>query len=324
MSSEKCIKDSREPSTTRFTTDVERLLLWILVPVYNRKNTTLEFIELLKKQTFRNFKLVVVDDGSTDGTGELVMRSLPEAIVVKTSGNLWWSGSLQLGIEEIRKIGASGNDYLLMINDDVKFTADYLYRGLTEVARTQKAVVGSTCLSESSRVVLDPGVRIDWKKAEFSPAKTQSEVNCLSTRGLFLRLGDVEDIGDFRPHILPHYLSDYEFTVRAYQKGWSLLVPSDLVIYTSDKVSGVIDLERLGMLDTIKAIFSRKYTANPVDHTFFMLVTCPWPWKLVNIFWIWADAFNEVFKKLPPPLYKTLKSLIVPPLSFIRQYLRNL
>lgn len=62
------------------------------------------------------------------------------------------------------------------------------------------------------------GVYADLKKLTFRQAKTKDEINCLSTRGLFLRVKDFKKIGGFYPKLLPHYLSDYEFTIRAYKK----------------------------------------------------------------------------------------------------------
>lgn len=46
-------------------------LISVIVPVYNVKDYLQECIESIKKQTYNNLEIIVVDDGSTDGSGEL-------------------------------------------------------------------------------------------------------------------------------------------------------------------------------------------------------------------------------------------------------------
>ena len=47
-------------------------LFTVYTPTYNRAHTLHRCYESLKVQTFRDFEWLIVDDGSTDGTAELV------------------------------------------------------------------------------------------------------------------------------------------------------------------------------------------------------------------------------------------------------------
>lgn len=49
-------------------------LLTVFTPTYNRKNTIVRTYESLKRQTSKNFLWMVIDDGSSDGTGDLVKQ----------------------------------------------------------------------------------------------------------------------------------------------------------------------------------------------------------------------------------------------------------
>ena len=50
----------------------------IFTPTYNRKKLLKKLYESLKKQTYKNFEWLIVDDGSTDGTKESVEKFLAE------------------------------------------------------------------------------------------------------------------------------------------------------------------------------------------------------------------------------------------------------
>ncbi|HUK05974.1 MAG TPA: glycosyltransferase, partial [Burkholderiales bacterium] len=50
-------------------------LLYVLAPVHNRRALTERFIGCLKAQTDRDYRLVLIDDGSTDGTAQMARAS---------------------------------------------------------------------------------------------------------------------------------------------------------------------------------------------------------------------------------------------------------
>lgn len=49
-------------------------LITVFTPTYNRKEKIVRCYESLKAQTFRDFEWVVIDDGSTDGTGDIIKK----------------------------------------------------------------------------------------------------------------------------------------------------------------------------------------------------------------------------------------------------------
>lgn len=51
----------------------------VIIPTYNRAHLIRLTLESVRRQTFRDYEIVVVDDGSTDGTGEVVAECAPEA-----------------------------------------------------------------------------------------------------------------------------------------------------------------------------------------------------------------------------------------------------
>ena len=52
-------------------------LVSVMIPVYNCEQYLAEAIESIVDQTYSTIEIIVVDDGSTDGTGEMVKQSFP-------------------------------------------------------------------------------------------------------------------------------------------------------------------------------------------------------------------------------------------------------
>ncbi|WP_223209857.1 glycosyltransferase [Picosynechococcus sp. NKBG042902] len=71
--------------------------LYILLPVHNRYSITQHFIRHLQRQTFQDYHLVLLDDGSTDGTATMVEASIPNLTIIQGTGDWWWAGSLHQG-----------------------------------------------------------------------------------------------------------------------------------------------------------------------------------------------------------------------------------
>lgn len=61
-------------------------LISVVMPVYNREKYILKTIESLLNQTYRNFELLIVDDGSSDRT-KLIIKNIKDPRIVLIEHN---------------------------------------------------------------------------------------------------------------------------------------------------------------------------------------------------------------------------------------------
>ena len=100
----------------------------IIIPVYNSQKYLKTTIESLLSQTYRDFEIILVDDGSTDTSGELcddlVLTDSRVSVIHKTNGGV--SDARNVGIER-----AKGELIWFVDHDDFVFP-DYLETMISE------------------------------------------------------------------------------------------------------------------------------------------------------------------------------------------------
>lgn len=268
-------------------------MLYILLPVHNRKQITQRFIECLCNQSYTSFHLLLIDDGSTDGTDEMVKALIDplKITVIKGNGNWWWSGCLQQALNKLKNDNITDSDTVLIINDDVVFETDFLENGVNFIANNPSALLLARFFDENLGKIIETGVTADFKSLSFKVAESQNDINCLSTRGLFLRWNIIKDIGGFRPFLLPHYGSDYEFTIRAGRLGYHLRTNPDVYIIPDHTATGITKADEI---TNYKILFSKKCVMNPIYWTTFILLLSPIHLIPINIAKIWYRTIRII------------------------------
>ncbi len=94
-----------------------------IVLSYNGREVTLEALESLSRMSYPHYDLIVVDNGSTDGTFEAVAEAFPAVQLLRTETNLGAAGGCNLGIRHAME---QGYDYLLILNNDIEVDGEML------------------------------------------------------------------------------------------------------------------------------------------------------------------------------------------------------
>ncbi len=285
--------------------------IYILLPVHNRKEITRGFIECLKMQTFTDYHLLLIDDGSEDGTAEMVQEIIPSVTVLRGTGDWWWAGSLQQGLDWLKQQEPDDEALVLIINDDLGFAPDYLESAVRVMAGEKGVLMLSRWLSPATGKIEESGVAADLNKLAFNIADSAEQINCLSTRGLFVHWADVRVIGDFHPVLLPHYWSDYEYTIRAFNKGLKCKTSAELVVVPNRETTGLHAISESRFGDYVKRYFSKRSVINPVYKSLFIMLVTPWSHVPFNLLKVWRHALVLMLKQFKKTLKMRLEKLQV-------------
>lgn len=281
--------------------------VYVLLPVHNRSAVTERFIDCLAAQTYKNYHLILIDDGSTDNTVQMAQAKIKNLTVLKGSGDWWWAGSLQQGINWLEQRGVEDRDIVLFANDDITFDANFLQKADGILDNLDAALLLPYLRDEKTGLPQESGVEADLHKLTFILASSPEKINCLSTRGLFMRMAGLRKVGKFHPRLLPHYLSDYEFTIRAYRKGLRLITSADIAIQLDREQTGYRSLENLDFIDFIKRYFSKRHVSNPIYWSTFILLAVPKSHILGHLFRLWVATVKMLFFRCASSLRKQLR-----------------
>ena len=251
-------------------------MLYIVVPVYNRIKDTLQILGSFSQQTYRDFQVIVVNDGSTDGTSAKVNQWFPATKVLQTPGDYWWSATINEGVKYVMDVGDQESDYIMIINNDVDFEEDFLTRMMKSMEEKKDRILNPISLDNSGNgtVVSSGGRVVAWWLALHSHSyagrnvstlegQEPSEADFLSGRGTLMPLSIFSKIGLYNQYRLPQVHSDYEFTWRAKRFGYEVLLDPTIRVYIDVQTTGLDPLvRRLTLREVLRSFWFQHSPSN--------------------------------------------------------------
>ncbi len=205
-------------------------MIYVIVPVFNRAKITLQFLDLLYTQQYQEFKAVVVDDGSSDNTSEMIRKHYPDVEIVAGDGNWWWTRSVNEGIRYA--MTNKGCTHVLLMNDDTFFEPDYLVKIWQAQRRVPDCIVGSLNLTfEKPHRVFFSGIKKfklftsngcryhnPFEIADRSQLTGLHPSVALPGRGVLIPIRITKKYGLYDEDNLPQYGADFSYITKLYRK----------------------------------------------------------------------------------------------------------
>lgn len=208
-------------------------MISVVVLNYNGRRYLKKCISSLSVQSYGDFEVIVVDNGSTDRSVEYLKTHFPQVKIVRNETNLGFAGGINAGIEH-----AEGK-YILTLNNDTQADMNFVER-LAEVMDSDKAVgmcaskmlfldgrINSTgiCLSRSGAA---------WDRGMFEPDEGQyeelEEVFGPCAGAALYRKEMLDEIGLFDEDFFL-YMEDVDLAFRARLAGWRCIYVPGAEVY---------------------------------------------------------------------------------------------
>jgi GT2 family glycosyltransferase len=211
-------------------------LVVVVVLTWNGRDDTLACLAALARSEHAPLRVVVVDNGSSDGTVDAVRAAHPEVELLRSETNLGFAGGNNLGLERALSLGA---DHVLVLNNDVEISRGAIATLADAADRLPQAgAINPTILfAEPPDHVWFAGARFDPRRGyngrqrgygqPDDPAFTApAETDRACGAALLVPRGVLEEIGGFDESLFL-YSEDTDWSLRARAAGYRLYVVPD-------------------------------------------------------------------------------------------------
>lgn len=207
--------------------------LSVLIASHNRREKTIKCLEALNANSAVpgvSVQVILVDDGSTDGTDVAVGTRFPEVEIIRGDGSLHWNRGMHLAFSRALQIGF---DAYLWLNDDTILyptTLDALLNAWHKTKRQTGAdaiIVGSTQDPETAKLTYGGVVQQSklkrFRYALVEPSDQPVECHTMNGNCVLVPHSVAERIGNLEPRFA-HAMGDTDYGLRARQAGLNLWV----------------------------------------------------------------------------------------------------
>ncbi len=214
-------------------------LVSVIVPTWNRKDDVVVCVAALLKSDYQNLRVVVVDNGSIDGTSEVLQERFGESIVVlRNRQNRGYAGGNNVGIRWAIERGAK---YVLLVNNDALAPESFV-SSMVAVAESDPAIGAVGCrnleLEDTTRLwgaygALTYGpfvVRMEGQgRLDGEEWRLRKDVDWVIGNGSLWRCAGIEKVGLLDEDLFAYH-DDVDWSLRFQRSGFRTYYAGDIAI----------------------------------------------------------------------------------------------
>lgn len=284
-------------------------MIYIVIPSLNELSFIKRLLNDFKNQTYTSFQIIISDNGSTDGTKDYIKKKHPQVKLIENNLSFWWTKSTNAGVKYALAKSNSSKDFILTLNNDLTIDNDYLESLITCHNLNKYSIIGSLNVDKISEKIVFGGVkinhftakenRINYGKIFSKQSKYDNiESDVLPGRGTLVPIQVFKEIGLY-DESLPHYHADYEFSIRAKNNNFNLLVcyQSPVFFYRNNS-SAYSGVNKITFNQFFRSLFILKSPNNLFIRGKFIFKTVPFQYLFFYLFFDFARTIYRAFTKI--------------------------
>ena len=241
----------------------------VIIPAYNAQSTILETIKSVQKQTFKDIEIIVINDGSKDGTLELLksVGDLSKAEALRDRRLKVYSypnGGLPTARN--RGIAKAQGEYLSFIDADDLWTPDKLEKQLAALQANPQASVAYSWIAvmleadrHLDRVRFFSGKKVKFQGDVYKILLVDNFIG--NGSNILIKRNVIDLVGNFDPSFAS--CEDWDYYLRLAAKCRFAVVPEHQILYR--KTAGamtskgsIMEREGLRVIDKVYQTIPRK------------------------------------------------------------------
>ena len=209
---------------------------------YNSAAFIGEFAESLRRVSYPNLHVVVVDSASSDGSADELERLWPEALLLRSPENLGTAGGNNLGLRHCLE---QGFDYVLPLNNDTVVTEDFLSK-LVAAADEMSILVPKILYYDDPSLISTHAGDFDWRrglfkntfhgKADGPDSSRPRELQTASFCCALVPAGAFRQVGLLDERFFMYY-EETDWLRQALDQGYRLRYRPEAIIYHRESTS---------------------------------------------------------------------------------------
>ena len=256
---------------------MEKIQISIIIPNFNGEQFLKECLNSIKKQNFSHYEVIIVDNGSNDGSVEYIKDNYDEFTLIQNQKNLGFATAVNQGIK------SSNAEYVFLLNNDTELEVECVSKLLNCIDKDENIFsVSSKMIQNQDRNLIDDAgdeyTLLGYTKKVGNNRSTelyQSKREIFSAcAGAALYRRNIFDIIGYFDENFFAYMEDVDISYRARIYGFKCVYCPEAVVYHD-----------------VSATSGSKYNAFKIrlaarNNVYVPYKNMPWPQLILNLLFL--------------------------------------